>query len=661
MKLSLKVKVFFVCFLWNASFLWAQMDTVVQLKDVKITAKPDQKSNPVQTLSSAALQRIQALQVSDAVKQFAGVTVKDYGGIGGMKTVSVRGLGATHTGVSYDGITIADGQSGHIDLGKFSMDNIEFISLFNGGPSEILQPARSFASGSLLSLKTVTPKFDAEEVIKGKISFKTGSFGFINPSVAVYNKINKIFSSSATGEWQSAHGKYPYELNYGGKTSEEKRKNTDVEIIRGEANIFATVSNKITASLKTNFYQGERGLPGATIYYNTYSSQRLWDRNVFIQAKVEGALSEKLSTLFNAKYSSGYLKYLDPEYLGSSGKIENEYKQKEAYISAAGLYQLGSDFQFSLASDFYYNTLDANLYNFAHPSRFSWVSAVNGKWENEKLNIVGTLVTSMVKEEVESGNSPEEQQKFSPAMTLSYKPLNNENMLLRFFYKDIFRMPTFNDLYYTSIGNTRLKPEEAIQFNFGVTYFFPWSLKDNFFYLTADFYHNRVKNKILAIPTKNLFIWSMANIGEVHINGVDVSFKSNFELLPPVTLAASATYTYQKSVDMTDPSSKTYRDQIAYIPLHSGSGVVGIENKWVNIYYNVIVSGSRYFLNHNIPQNDLKGYAEHGVSASKKIQFGKAEANFKAEAINILDAQYEVVKNFPIPGRSFRISFSIGI
>ena len=38
--------------------------------------------------------------VAEAVKHFAGVQVRDYGGIGGLKTVGVRGLGAMHTGVS---------------------------------------------------------------------------------------------------------------------------------------------------------------------------------------------------------------------------------------------------------------------------------------------------------------------------------------------------------------------------------------------------------------------------------------------------------------------------------------------------------------------------------------------------------------------------------
>ena len=51
-----------------------------------------------------------------ALKRFAGVQVKDYGGVGGMKTVNIRGLGAGHTGVTYDGVQVGDCQSGQVDL-----------------------------------------------------------------------------------------------------------------------------------------------------------------------------------------------------------------------------------------------------------------------------------------------------------------------------------------------------------------------------------------------------------------------------------------------------------------------------------------------------------------------------------------------------------------
>ena len=80
---------------------------------------------PLQIFSHEELKNLNVMQVSDAVKHFSGVTVKDYGGIGGLKTVSIRSLGAQHTVVGYDGIAVTDCQTGQVDIGRFSLENVD--------------------------------------------------------------------------------------------------------------------------------------------------------------------------------------------------------------------------------------------------------------------------------------------------------------------------------------------------------------------------------------------------------------------------------------------------------------------------------------------------------------------------------------------------------
>ena len=133
------------------------------IQEITITEKyPNSEvrsTAPLQILTSKSIQGLNVLQVSDAVKYFSGVTVKDYGGIGGLKTISVRSLGGNHTAVSYDGITLTDCQTGQIDLGRFSLDNVDMISLSSGQGDNIFQPARLFASASVLNIRTLTPEF----------------------------------------------------------------------------------------------------------------------------------------------------------------------------------------------------------------------------------------------------------------------------------------------------------------------------------------------------------------------------------------------------------------------------------------------------------------------------------------------------------------------
>ncbi len=41
-------------------------------------------------------------------------------------------MGTNHVGVFYDGIELGNAQNGVIDLGRFSLDNMEAVTLYNG-------------------------------------------------------------------------------------------------------------------------------------------------------------------------------------------------------------------------------------------------------------------------------------------------------------------------------------------------------------------------------------------------------------------------------------------------------------------------------------------------------------------------------------------------
>jgi len=435
---------------------------------------------PLQILSSKQIEQLNVLQVSDAVKYFSGVTVKDYGGIGGLKTISVRSLGANHTAVSYDGITLTDCQTGQIDLGRFSLENVDMLSLNSGQADNIFQPARLFASGSVLNIRTLSPQFTGNKRINGKVSIKVGSFGLLNPSLWLEKKISPKISASLSSEWLSAKGEYPYLLNYGvpGKDSSsmEMRKNTDVKNFRLEGTLYGNFAKKGNGYIKAYYYQSERGLPGATILYNAdnFSSQRIWDKTFFTQAHYEKELSKTLDFQVNAKYNRGSLNYLDPTYLDSVGKLENSFLQEEYYGSFSLLYRAFENISFAATSDLFENTLEANFKKdadtFVNPNRYSWISAVAAKYDSNQLLATVSILNTIVKETVNTGNTGKNHNKLSPFFSLSVKPFLNHDFRLRAFYKNIFRIPTFNDLYYEQIGNRDLKPEKTNQYNLGLTY-----------------------------------------------------------------------------------------------------------------------------------------------------------------------------------------------
>ncbi len=631
---------------------------VVVTKDARKTQT--RSTAPLQIIDNEKLATLNALQLSDAVKHFSGVTVKDYGGIGGLKTVSVRSLGANHTAISYDGIPVSDVQTGQIDIGRFSLENVDNISLSIGQTDNIFQPARMFSSASVLNIQTQKPNLSDKQSISGKINLKAGSFGLFNPAFLVNGRFSEIISASFSGEWLSAHGKYPYVLNYGiiGKDSSsvETRKNTDVKNLRLEGTLFADFSDNSKAYLKTYFYNSERGLPGATIYYNTdnFSSQRIWDNNFFAQTHFETRFSAALDFQANAKYNRSFMRYLDPAIPNSTGKIENNYTQQELYGSATARYRVLEMLSFSASSDVFYNQLKADLSNFGFPERLTWLSVLAGKFTSEKLLATVSLLYTQTFEQVKNGDPSENQSKLSPYVSISYKPFETSDLRIRTFYKNIFRLPTFNDLYYTQIGNRKLKPEDTNQTNLGVTYSLSNDSWLNALLFTADAYHNKVKNKIVAYPTKNIFERTMLNYGTVEINGLDLSADAVLKLSKNVKLNLGGTHTYQRALNKTDATSRNYNHQIPYTPRVSGSAKTGVQTPWFNVNYTMIWSGHRYALGQNFKENRVEGFADHGISLSRDIYTAYGVFSTNLEALNILNKNYEVVRFFPMPGRSFR-------
>jgi vitamin B12 transporter len=617
---------------------------------------------PVQMLTRAELRGLNVLQVSDAVKHFAGVTVKDYGGIGGLKTVSLRSLGAEHTAVGYDGIAVSDCQTGQIDIGRFSLDNIDRLSLSNGQTDNIFQPARFFASAGILNIQTLTPQFKKEKNTNAYTSFKTGSWGLVNPSFRIEQKLAKQWAASFNSEWMSADGRYPYTLHYGNandSTSLEKRKNTEVKTFRAETELFGNFANSEQWRLKAYYYQSSRGLPGATTLYYDYASQHLWDKNAFIQSRYKKELNEQWAFQTSAKWNWSYQRYLDPDYKGSTGKTENSYYQQEYYFSASALYRMLQNLSFSLSTDGSINTLNANLTNFAQPTRYSWLTVVAGKYVNEWLTASASLLTTVINEQTKTGISGDNHRKLNPDMSASIKPFAKEDFHIRMFYKNIFRLPSFNDLYYGETGNRDLLPEKTTQYNVGITY----GKEINKFFssvsATVDAYYNQVSNKIIATPTKNIFVWSMVNLGEVDIRGLDATLHINLQPWENIALNLSGNYTYQRALDMTDPSGKTYKNQIAYTPRTSGSGQASLEMPWINLSYSFLLSGKRYVLGQNLAENRLEGYSDHSVSASREFKIKGINTLLSLEVLNLANKNYEIVRNFPMPGRSARVTIKM--
>lgn len=610
---------------------------------------------PLQSIDKSDIERLGLEDLSEAVKRFSGASVKDYGGIGGLKTVSVRSLGAQHTAVSYDGVTVSDTQSGQVDISRFSLDNVETLALSIGQTNDIFQTARMYASAGALSIRTAVPQFTEKNFrLTGQV--KAGSFGQVNPVVRYDQKLSKNYSFSLHADGMRADGQYPYTFTNGDIVTEEKRKNSDIRSWRTEFNLFADWEKQGELRLKGYWFDSQRGLPGSVILYNDYHKERLHNRNGFVQAAYERNLLPSLSFKTQGKFDYSRTRYQDFHSKYTNGEQTDVYTQREYYLSAALLYHPTEKFSISLAEDLAHNTLDATTPKCVFPRRYTSLSALAAQYQNSRLTATASLLGTFITEEVKAEEgAAADRKRLSPAISLSYRLLSKQNLRVRASYKDIFRVPTFNDLYYDRIGNKNLANEKTQQYNLGLAWSssFP-ALALDYISLTADGYYNTVKDKIVAIPT--MFVWKMMNMGEVEIKGLDATASARFRLPAAMFLQVDGSYSWQNAIDMTDETSKTYKNQLPYTPKHTTNVSVSWENPWVNVSWLLTSVGERYILPQNLESNRIEGYTEQQLSFSHLFTFRKSSLRLQADIINLGDVTYDVIRFYPMPGRSFRAS-----
>ena len=647
------------------------LDSIRHLYEVTVTAHRDKRGAdiiPVQQLKGKELERLSVHSVADAMRYFAGVQIKDYGGIGGLKTVNVRSLGTNHTGVFYDGIQLGNAQNGQIDLGRFSLDNMEALQLYNGEKSDLLQTAKDYASASTVYLQTRKPLFATQKHYNLNVSMKSGSFDTYNPSLLWEQKLTEKLSAQFSGEYMSTSGRYKFSYaKKNGYDTTEVRRNGDVSALRTEAALFGK-SKDGEWRAKAYFYNSERGFPGASVREEPgkYRHQdRQWDTSVFGQGTFRRNFTNRYSLLLNTKVAYDYLHYLsDPRLDVTTMYTDNHYRQSEAYLSAAHLYQIRPWWQVSLSNDVQYNYLDADLVNFVYPTRWTLLSALSTSLHWDKLSFRMSGLQTYVNDKTRMvGGSAGSKNRFIPAVILGYQPLDkgNHDLSLRAFYKRIFRMPTFNDLYYTFIGNKDLKPEYTTQYNVGGTYKRVWEkglLRSA--ELRADGYYNEVEDKIVAMPTSNQFRWTMMNFGLCHIWGLDASLRTSWRL-GMLDVSTNCSYTFNRAMDHTDKGSPFYGGQLPYIPWHAFSAIAGLSWRDWAFNYSFIYTGERYEASANIPENYSKPWYTSDLSLTKLVRIKKCTLRITGEVNNVFNQQYEVVQCYPMPGTNFKVKINVMI
>lgn len=651
----------------------AQTDTIVgrvhELEGVTVTESQRRhtltSTAPLHLLDRRDMLSMGITDMADALHRLPGITLRDYGGAGGMKTVSVRGFGAKHTGVSYDGVMLSECQSGEIDLSRYSLDNVEGLSLTIVDNDDIFIPARQSSTPAVLNIETLRMRTDdTRPHLTAQV--KQGSFGLISPFVRYEQNLSNRFAFSLVGEYTYADNDYPYSIQNGNETVSDRRSNSRMNSWHGELNFLYQTNRVSRLSGKIYYYDNDRQLPGQVHYYTNLSGEALRDRNAFGQLLYQTRWDDKLSLKWLAKYNWAESVYRDRMMQG--GVNDASYWQREVYSSAVLLYTPDERWAMDYSMDYAFNNLNGSSWRtlVGKPYRHTMLQSATVKYQSRRLKVIVRLLLSLylngqsempatTRQDVQQ-NSADNMQRLSPSLSVSYKLLADQDLYVRASYKNIFRSPTFNESYYYHYGSTNLKPESTDQLNVGVTYTAPLSRR-NMLTVTLDGYYNHVKDMIVAVP-QNMFVWTCVNLDKVRSYGLDATMRASRQVAEGHQVAVAGSYSYQRVEDRNNPDATTYGYQVAYMPRHQGSLSVSYENPWVNVSLHGTSVSSRWPNNNHYEGTLIAGYTDCGATLWRQFRWHRHQLEARFDLKNVFDKHYEIVANYPMPGRNYQISIN---
>lgn len=611
-------------------------------------------------LNSSKIDRktIQELQPEDLgvlMQKFPGVALKSYGGLGGLKTFSVRSLGSQHTATVLDGFLLQNAQVGQLNLGQIPTNSIECVRLGTSN-YQTLSPVSALFGGNELAITTFegSTSFNSRKI---RVSSKYGSFGQFDDYLAFQYAKEKI-GITVHGKYRRAEGNYPFRLKVLNYTYDGIQKNNQLEELHSGATLFFrpnSMKQAIRLIYRNTFI--DQGLPGATVLYNSYNKQYLNTT----QQSFSADWTDKWG-LAKVRYYGTYQNdkqiYTDSFYLNQAHLLRKVYKQNNGSLGfSISKNKFGELLTFYGGIEERYAQLNIGSQNSIVPERWQTYANAGLKVNEKKFLLDIRLGYQFVLERDSVGLSFNQRNLFAPALNLESREIGRINWKAGVFLASTSRLPSFNELYYSQVGNKQLKPEEAKQvvLSNGISK----SFKKWFFTSKIQIYYNNITNKILAIPTKNLFVWSIQNIGTVHASGVDFVQSVQIQLNENWNTSLMANYSFQRSIDRSSSISPSYGHQIAYTPEHTANIDLSIYRNRTGVRFSSIYVGERFSLNENIPMNLLEPFYTFDLSIFQSFTIkAKHQFNLQVQVKNCADVSYTYVRSFVMPGRNYLLSLN---
>ena len=585
------------------------------------------------TILSLKAQRTGA-NLGQLLQEQTGIYIKSYGP-GALSTTSFRGTGANHTELSWYGMNINTPSLGQSDFSTASVQAFNSISVFHGAAS----------------MNNSIGGFGGSIVLENKISFTKKSQLNLNTAYGSFAQQNNSFSWHVGDEnfqsitqlaYFSAANDFAYLNTMAPEEQRDVLQNGATKQALWYQELAWNFSEKDQLYLRWWLQANDRGIP-SIISYPTPStsdeSQR--DRNARSMIEWRHRIDPHRKLIVRTAFLHQWMDYSDTSSNLSSVSQSNTWQQQIRY-SDTHL----SKIHWRAGLDWSYNNLTSDGYN-ENPKEFRWHSFVAAETNFKHLDIHTSLREVFYKGELRT---------VLPVVGLEYKFQEYKALQLKANYSKNYRLPSFNDLYWSLGGNPNLKAEQGDTWEAGLVWN-PSIGKAHRFSSEFTYFNTLIDNWILWSPT-NKGYWQAENARQVRSSGIETMLNWHFSQQQH-NWHLQLGYHYTKAINTAvEPVfANALRKRLIYVPQH----------KWTSgLHYNYKTYAVGMQLQHNgevyIDRSNevyMPDFTTANFYIQKQVQFTKMDMDLALRVENLTDVDYQVIANRPMPGRAFYIDLNI--
>lgn len=587
----------------------------------------------IEVLTTKELDQRNAQNVGEALGSVGGIFVKNYGDLGAIKTVSLRGSSEGQVLVLLDGQKLNMAQGGWVDFSHIPLDVIEKIEIVRGGHSALYG---ADAVGGVINI--ITKRVGNREGFSGAAKSTLGSFGTQTYQLQGAQRIREFCYLFSYNRMESK-GNYEYKDDSGNQVT---RQNNHLQWNDLFLKLGYDVSKKSHLNLFTQYHRSDQGDPGP-VSWPSRKARKIEYKTIY-QLNFNSSINDRLYVKLHSYINQFNQRYKNPEVFEASRHKNNSYGfglQNRSLIGRWNVLTTGIEYR----RDRVESTDIACRKREIH-SVFLQDEATIEPIFLPKLNKV--LLIPAVRYDSYSDVGSE----VSPKIGFVFSWIGRGTLSLRGNISRSFRVPTFNDLYWPedswAAGNQNLSPEYGSNYDGGLIFQYPST--QGLWGGELTYFVNDLENLIIWAPRAD-GKWIPQNMEKSFTKGLETKFLwSGFQDL--VNIEMSYTYMTAKNNSPNSPHKGKF---LIYRPQSKVDLNYGLEYKilQLNVCYSYV--GKRFITEDN--RGSLPGYGLINLNLGLVLPLGMKA---KLEVNNTLNKSFSVLENYPVPGRELRLALSIG-